>query len=338
MIHAIEIHPNSRVPKYKQLASTLTRGIESRSISREEPLPSINQLSSVLEVSRDTVEKAYRELRKKNLVEAIPGKGYYVKMSPKRDKLRIFLLFNQLSAHKKMLYDQFVSTLGAAAEVDFHVYNNDYTIFEQLLSAGLDAYSYYVIMPHFKGHHHSAQSIISRIPRHKLILLDRRLEDVHHYFGCVYQDYEHNLYQALREVRSLLDKYQILKLVFPVGTHQPKEIINGFQRFCIDHSFKGRLVPDIRKDILQRGEAYITLLEDDLVGLVKKIKEAGLQVGREVGILSYNENPLKEVLLDGISVISTDFKLIGETAARMILDSKMGTVENPFRLILRNSL
>jgi len=338
MINAIEIHPNSRVPKYKQLAFTLTKGIKSQSLSTEERLPSINYLSSVLEVSRDTVEKAYRELRKKNLIEAVPGKGYFVKPTAKSDKMRVFLLFNKLSAHKKIIYDSFVETLGKQAEIDFHVYNNDFTIFEKLLSNRTDDYSYYVIIPHFFTHYHCAKDIISRIPKQKLILLDKRIEGISGNYACVFQDFEQNIYDALSQAKDLLEKYQTIKLLFPSWTYQPREIIKGFQRFCIDFHFKGKLVPEIRKEPLAKGEAYITMMEDDLVCLVKKIKESGLEVGKEIGILSYNENPLKEVLLDGISVISTDFNLIGQTAARMILENRTEAVENPFRLILRKSL
>lgn len=338
MISTIEIHPNSRIPKYKQLAFNLSRGIKSHSLPTEERLPSINYLSTVLEVSRDTVEKAYRELRKKNLIEAIPGKGYFVKPSANTDKMKIFLLFNKLSAHKKIIYDNFVETLGKQAEIDFHVYNNDFTIFEQLLSSNFDTYAYYVIIPHFYTNYHSAKDIINRIPKNKLILLDKRIEGINGNYAGVYQDFEQNIYDALCEANHILSKYQTIKLLFPSWTYQPREIIKGFQRFCIDYNFKGKLVPEISKEPLAKGEAYITMMEDDLVCLVKKIKASGLQVGQEIGILSYNENPLKEVLLDGISVISTDFQLIGQTAANLILNKQGGEVENPFRLILRNSL
>lgn len=128
MIHAVEIHANSRTPKYKQLAHNLSRGIKSRTISKEAPLPSTNQLSSVLEVSRDTVEKAYRELRRKDLIETIPGKGYFVKADAGTEKMRVLVLFNNMSAHKKTIYDHFVKDLGQQVEIDFHVYNNDFQV------------------------------------------------------------------------------------------------------------------------------------------------------------------------------------------------------------------
>jgi len=79
-------------------------------------------------------------------------------------------------------------------------------------------------------------------------------------------------------------------------------------------------------------------MEDDLVGLVKKIRQSNFKVGKDIGILSYNENPLKEVLLDGITVMSTDFVRLGATAADLILNRTHKQVKNPFELIVRKSL
>ena len=61
-------------------------------------------------------------------------------------------------------------------------------------------------------------------------------------------------------------------------------------------------------------------------------------LGQDVGIISYNETPLKEVLLDGITVISTDFENLGKKAAEIILKNQGVYMENPFHVIQRSSL
>ena len=53
-------------------------------------------------------------------------------------------------------------------------------------------------------------------------------------------------------------------------------------------------------------------------------------------LVLYNDTPLKELL--GITVISTDFKVMGETAANMILNKQKGKVKMPFNFIDRDSL
>jgi len=79
-------------------------------------------------------------------------------------------------------------------------------------------------------------------------------------------------------------------------------------------------------------------MEDDLVVLLGKIKSSNLVVGKNIGIISYNETPWKQFILDGITTISTDFKKMGEMAAQMVLEDGKKQVAVPFALTLRNSL
>ncbi|MGB7394523.1 MAG: substrate-binding domain-containing protein, partial [Pricia sp.] len=88
--------------------------------------------------------------------------------------------------------------------------------------------------------------------------------------------------------------------------------------------------------ILRKGDLFITIEELDLVNLVNQIRKDEYKIGEDVGVISYNETPLKELL--GITVISTDFKAMGATAAEMILNNKKGLVKNPFNFIHRESL
>ncbi|MEQ8705763.1 MAG: GntR family transcriptional regulator [Phaeodactylibacter sp.] len=338
MVQLQSINHNSRVPKYLQIANYLVAGIKNDTIPNGDKLPSINYLSSNCNVSRDTVEKAYRELINEGLVEAVHGKGFFIKNIGSLPQQRILLLFNKLSAHKKTIYDEFVRKVGDRVRIDFQVYNNDFPLFKRILEEAKDRYHYYVIIPHFYTQFCDAKSVISKIPSDKLLLLDKRLEGIPGHFASVYQDFEENIYEALKQAAGLLRKYDNLKLVFPANSYQPREIIKGFQRFAIEYGFTGRLVSNLVNETLAPGNAYITMMEDDLVELVKKIRQSDLKVGKEVGILSYNENPLKEVLLGGITVISTDFARLGATAADLVLNQETRQIKNPFELIVRNSL
>jgi DNA-binding LacI/PurR family transcriptional regulator len=87
---------------------------------------------------------------------------------------------------------------------------------------------------------------------------------------------------------------------------------------------------------LRPRDAYIIIEETDLVNLVKQIRDKNLVLGKDIGIISYNDTPLKDLL--GITVISTDFQVMGETAAYMILKKKKEIVKNVFSFINRNSI
>ncbi|MBV5334125.1 hypothetical protein JZU57_02665, partial [bacterium] len=55
--------------------------------------------------------------------------------------------------------------------------------------------------------------------------------------------------------------------------------------------------------------------DTDLVAAVEMARSAGLELGKDMGILSYNESPVKRVIDKGITVISTDFAEQGRQAA-----------------------
>jgi DNA-binding LacI/PurR family transcriptional regulator len=91
------------------------------------------------------------------------------------------------------------------------------------------------------------------------------------------------------------------------------------------------------KDV-QKGEVYISMEESDLVSIIKYSRTKNLKIGRDIGVLSFNDTPLKEVLEDGISVISTNFSRMGSLAAELMLDKRRLKVRNEFLFIRRNSL
>jgi DNA-binding LacI/PurR family transcriptional regulator len=47
---------------------------------------------------------------------------------------------------------------------------------------------------------------------------------------------------------------------------------------------------------------------------LEKIIVLNLTVGEHVGIISYNETPLKKFIMKGLTTISTDFEAMGVTA------------------------
>jgi DNA-binding LacI/PurR family transcriptional regulator len=60
--------------------------------------------------------------------------------------------------------------------------------------------------------------------------------------------------------------------------------------------------------------------------------------GSEAGVISYNDTPMKKYVKNGITVISTDFDLMGQKAAEFVASNKPMQFEVPTRLLLRSSL
>lgn len=328
----------SATPKYLQLANAIIKAIAEGKIQKDELLPSINELSFEFEISRDTAEKGYKHLKQIGVLGSVPGKGYFVKNTEVGQQLKIFLLFNKLSAHKKIIYDAFVTSLGEMASVDFYVYNNDFAFFKRLIHNKKNDYTHYVIVPHFLDGGENAFELINTIPKEKLILLDKLVAGVGGKYGAVYQNFENDIYAALEQSLEHLSKYHTIKIIFPEYTYHPHEILKGFYRFCQQYAFNYKVVHDISNEPVKEGEVFINLMENDLVILIEKILATKLKVGKHVGVISYNETPLKKIILNGITTISTDFQMMGEKTAQLILEQSTEHIEIPFYLTLRASL
>ena len=339
----MEINEASSVPKYKQVIKSIMSNIEAGKLKYGQKIPSINSLSAEHYLSRDTVEKAYLDLKERGVIESVAGKGYYIRHSNPLSKIKVLIVFNKISAYKKVIYNRIVRELGAKAEVHLHVYHCEFSLFKQIVEQNYPGYDFYLIMPHFKGvDDHEVASFLHIVPAEKLIILDREISGLKAGFGSIFQDFRNDIYTSLNEGLAHFRRYSKITMVFPenVDYPYPNDILLGFRKFVVEHHFKFSIVSEIGPGYtIQEGEAFITIEETDLVQLIKKIGTLPhLKLGYNVGILSYNDTPLKEVLADGISVLTTDFEQMGEKVARMILNKQRIVEKNDFRLILRNSL
>jgi len=334
----ISIDYQSATPKYRQLANSILASIRKGQLQKDDVLPSINELSFQFEISRDTAEKGYKYLKEIGVLGSVPGKGFYISNTNLDKGLKIFLLFNKLSAHKKIIYDALIAALPDTASVDFYIYNNDFSFFKKLIQNNKNEYSHYVIIPHFMEGGEQAAEIMNSIDRSKLVLLDKLVPGVVGNYGAVYENFEQDIYNALTQARESLARYHTIKIIFPAHSYFSLEILRGFEKFCIENNFKHDVVHDLAESTISRGEVYINLMESDLVILIERIISQKFEIGKDIGVISYNETPLKKIILNGITTISTDFQLMGEKTAEVILNGSTQHIEIPFYLTLRNSL
>ena len=341
----IRVNSESRIPKYRQIVNSIIEDIEKGLLQVGQRVPSINEISEEYYLSRDTVEKAYNYLKEKKIIVSTKGKGYYVARTVLPSKHNILFLLNKLSSYKLQIYNAFVNNLGNTAQVDLTIYHCDPKLFLNALQEGVERYDYFVVMPHFKDENLKHQNInasvleaLQKIPADKLIIIDNYLTGLPDNVASIYQDFRMDIYDALAEGHARLKRYQKLILAFPRKTHYPfpVEILTGFKEFCKNFGYDYEIIDQVYPDMeLNRYDAYIIIEEADLVSLVKQIRDKGLTMGEDIAVISYNDTPLKELL--GITVISTDFTAMGETAAYMILKQKREQVRNVFSFTNRNS-
>ena len=333
------IQEHSRVPKYQQLINNIIADIQEGKLKYGDKLPSINETSEELYLSRDTVERAYKKLRKLGVIVPVRGKGYYITSVDSLEKLKILLIFNKLSNYKKIVYQSFIETLGDKATVHIHIHHYETAIFNNILTENLGKYHYYVIIPHFTDISDDTYELINKIPKERLVLLDKNLDNIHGDYISVYQDFQNDIYEALNQGIDLLEKYK--KLVFILPEDPGKKGLNiqsGFRKFCGVNKFENEIIENEDFTEVYKGDVYISEEESDLVSIIKFARKKNLKTGKDIGILSFNDTPLKEVLENGISVISTNFVRMGSLAAELILEKRKLKVRNEFSFIRRNSL
>ena len=249
----LKLDEQSITPKYLQIANSVLHAIEINAVSKDYLLPSINDLSYELEISRDTAEKALRYLKSLGVISSVPGKGYFIANTDFKQPIKVFLLFNKLSVHKKIIYDSFAAKLGEQAAIDFFIYNNNFSLFKKLMEKNKNNnYTHYVIIPHFLEGGDKANDVINEIEKGQLILLDKSISGINREYGAVYENFEQDIYRTLKEALPQLCKYQTIKIVFPEYTYHPVEILKGFHSFCIEYAFNHKVVQNIEKEKVKR--------------------------------------------------------------------------------------
>jgi DNA-binding LacI/PurR family transcriptional regulator len=206
----------------------------------------------------------------------------------------------------------------------------------QLLGDAAGRYEFHLVMPF---PHETVYRTLAAFDQSKLLLLDIDAEYPGKRCAAVSQDHNAELDRALVQAAPRIRVYRSLTLVFPEDRHHPVVIKPAFRRFCRRARVPHTVVPTLGESDIRKGHAYFVIEDADLVRLIKACRRRRFKLGRDVGVVSYNDTPMKEVVQDGISVISIDFMELGRKAGRQALARADGArLLVPTRFISRDSL
>lgn len=328
----VNVVSGSSVPKYRQIIGGILELIRSGELRVGDRIPSINELCREKALSQDTVLTAYTDLKTRGVITSSVGKGYYV--SRVEDNHRVFLLFDKLASYKETLYEAFKKSLRGKGVERLYFHYNDPDIFATLIDTVAGKYTDYVIMPLV---HPKATESLAILPRKKVYILDQGRSHFAKRFGGICQNFAGDIYDVLSSVTAEVVRYGKLVLVVRMQKAHYGEITRGFKRFCSEHRLPCAVVRNIGQNSLEVPSAYIVVDDRDLVDLVKKVLAQHMRLGTDIGVLSYNECPLKEVIAGGITTISTDFAAMGRSMAEMIVSGTREYRDNPFGMLRRHS-
>lgn len=319
--------------KYKLVVNYVLDSIYEGKLKKGDWIPSLNEFRKMYGLSRDTVFAGIKELKSKGIIESNPGKGYYVESTRINYQHNILLLFNELNEFKEDIYNSFMASVNKSATVDIFFHNYNRRVFETLLNDANGTYTTYVVMP---GKFVDLDPLLQNLSG-RVYLLDHYHPELKGKYTSVAQDFEKDTYEALIYGLPHLRKYNHILMV-QKEAKEPIERFYGLQKFGREYHFDCEYLPDIQNRPINRGEVFMVVSDRDLVVLLKQADRQHFVPGRDFGIISYNDTPLKEILAGGITTLSTDFKLMGKTMAQLINKKGIETVENPWNLNVRKSL
>lgn len=330
----IQFEDNLPVPKYRQIIDAIQQKIKAGELKKGDKIPSLNMFCQEYGLSQDTVLMAYNELKAKGIITSQVGKGYFIQNENTGFRHKVLLLFDRLTAYKEELYDTFKDALLKDGSEQIFFHHNNLKMFQTIIDGSIGAYSDYVIMP---IDHPDAFATIGKLPAGKVFILDQGRKQFKDLYPYVCQDFERDIYRVLKQNPELVSKYQRMVLVIRHQKSHFRDIINGFKDFCKQHPIPSEIVTDLKTFEIKPGDAFVVVDDRDLEFLVRYSIEHQLQLGADLGIVSYNETPLKGIVASGITTISTDFAQMGKTMAEMILNNKKLKLDNPFLMYRRES-
>ena len=326
----LHLDGDSGTPKFRQLANAVNNAIAEGRMQTGDALPSVSSICVKYDLSRDTVFKAYSILREQGVVVSQPGKGYFIA----DHILKVFVFLDTFKAYKEVLYDSFFHSLpsNVIADVNFHHYNSH--VFKRLIEDSVGRYSKFIVMPFISP---EVDAALSLIPKNKLLIIDWNVY-ADRANSVIYQDFGNALYVGLSTVIDRLRRYKELHFLYPAYTNHPHDSVDAFLRFCNINGFSSVVETDPDDFNVTRGVAYVSVSDRMLGRFLQQCRDKNLALGSDVGMISYNETPMKPFIENGITVFSTDFNKMGQLAAKFVTDDKDMNVCVPSKIIVRSSL
>ncbi|RQO66587.1 GntR family transcriptional regulator [Pedobacter sp. KBW01] len=320
--------------KHEQFVQGIINAIDEKIILKGAPLPSISVLIKNLGFARETIMKGYRELISRGIVESKSRLGYFVANDDTEQTLKVALLMYLIDSFQEQFYRNFRNELGPNVHIDVFFHHGNITVFETMLDMIKGKYGVYVISP---IPHPKTKQLLETLPGNKLIMFDR-YEPLEGEFNFITQEFEQSTYKVLSELAETIMKFDEMILFHTPGSLDPIEIIKSFKKFAKDFKVNTRILNEYKPGSVEKGKVYFTLDNSEIWKIMKDCEIKHLEIGEDIGILSHNDEIVKEIVGGGLTTYSADFSLMGKKVAQAILKKEKVQEIIPTVLIRRKSL
>lgn len=320
--------------KHERIIKGVTDCILDEMFEHGDILPSVNELSNGLGYARETVVKAYSELKNRGIISSKKGVGYFIANNDVDQKLSIALVMYSFHNFQQDFYNSLRKALGSRYNIDVFFHHNNKEMYTSVLNNIRGRYGFYVIAP---IQNKSLGYLLEEFPSNKLLIVDRYQyagDDVSH----ITQEFEISLLSAFEELKSKIFEYKKFYMYFKEDVDYPIGILHAFQKFCQEFEINFEIKSEYEKSDLKKGRLYFTVGDSDLWNLLRDAKKQELIMGKDFGIISHNDSPVKEIYEKGITTFSTDFNAMAVKASGFLKNRKKTKTIIPSKLIQRGSL
>ncbi len=328
------INQSSAITKHESIVKGVTLCIQEDALNLGDTLPSVNELSSDLGFARETIVKAYKELKEKGIIESKPGVGYFISNNDTELTQNIALVLYGFQIFQQEFYNAFRKALGDKFKVDVYFHHNNMQIYESILNSIAGKYGMYVVAPIQAP---GADVLLSSFNAKRLLIIDR-YQFVADNVSKITQEFEQSLLCVFEDLKHKIEEYDNIILYYHDHSDYPKEIFEAVKQFVIRHNLNLEVFEEYDSSHLKNGNLFFTVGDSDLWQIIKEAKDKNYRIGEDIGILSHNDSPVKSIVEGGITTFSTDFKVMGEMAADFIIQRKYTNTIIPSKLIKRKSL
>ncbi len=329
-----DLEADPTLSKHEKLVRGIIASIDEGILVPGDQLPSINVMVKKIGYARKTIVKAYEELKDRGLVESKRVKGYFVISQETKVTLKLALLLYSFYRFQEEFYNTFRKELGKRYQIDVFFHHNNITVFETILSNIKGKYGKYVIAPIDSA---ETTFLLKAIAPKKLLIIDRYLPMPNEY-SYISQEFEESNYAKLVELLPEIRKYKKFVLFFDPSSASPISIRRSFERFISDYGINGDVKKKHVQGSLKKGYTYFCISDSDFWEVLKDCRDHGYEVGKDIGMLSHDDNVVKELVFGGITTISTSFIEMARKAANHVKYGENIQMIIPTNLIRRNSL
>jgi len=329
-----ELKTLPRLSKHEQLVNGIIQAIDEKILVKGSMLPSVNVMVNELGFARKTIVKAYTDLKDRGLVESKNRLGYFVANDSTKQTKKVALVLFAFHSFQERFYNAFRKSLGVNIQLDIFFHHNNSDVLESIMSNIAGQYGNYIVAP-IPGK--KTKELLKEVPANKLLVVDRHME-IGTEYSFVAQKFREPMYQTLITLKERLGEFNKFVLFFKEKTDYPRGIFRAFRDFMEEHGMKHEIIGSYEPGMLEKGTVYFTINDNDLWEIIKDCKQQGMELGKDIGVLSHNESTIKEIIHGGITTFSTDFKEMARRAAAYVKNQKTIKEIIPSVLIRRSSL